>query len=87
MKKHYYVYMKWGVEADELENCTSHDPEFVGETWAVSEAQAINNVRHRAYGDVSQYLPIDVRGHYAVVWDWFAVEAEKTRLPMVPCRT
>lgn len=46
--------------------------EFAGETWAVSEKQAINNVRHREFGDVSQYLPIYDSAYYVAEYEWKA---------------
>jgi hypothetical protein len=45
-----------------------------GQTFAVSEAQAINNVRHRNYGDygTSQYKPIATSGHWENGLEWKA---------------
>lgn len=38
--------------------------DYVGDTWAVSEKQAINNVRHREHGDYRSQLD----------WYWKAEE-------------
>ena len=47
-----------------------------GETWAVSEAQAINNVRCRLFGfKSSQYKPFAYSGSYEEGYDWKAVVA------------
>ena len=57
--------------------CTASESDyrFAGETWAVSEKQAINNVRHRLYGDISQYLPHYDNGYYVEQLEWKAVVA------------
>ena len=44
----------------------------MGETWAVSEAQAINNVRYRTAGNTSQYLPYITSGHWEKGIEWEA---------------
>lgn len=51
--------------------------ENIGETWAVSEKQAVNNVRHRTMGDryASQYLPTVECGHYIAGYQYMAVRA------------
>ena len=45
---------------------------IMGETWAVSEAQAINNVRYRTVGSTSQYLPYITSGHWEKRIEWEA---------------
>ena len=56
-KKHYEVYRRikyqfGGYDGySELITDAFNEYEFIGSTWAVSEAQAINNVRHRIFGD------------------------------------
>ena len=41
------------------------------QTYAVSDKQAINNVRHRFLGDMySQYKPVDISGHYDVWYEY-----------------
>ena len=47
----------------------------IGETVAVSESKAINNVRYRT-GQSSQHLPIHTGGHYETWIEWAAVEVE-----------
>lgn len=58
-------------------------PEYVDEsdegtyeTFAVSEEQAVNNVRHRLFGDcgTSQYKPVSVSGYEDVWLDYEARE-------------
>ena len=74
----YEVYCRKRINAEEPENCVVYDWEYVGATAAVSEAQAINNVRYKRLGNngTSQYLPISVSGHYDVWLDWKAVPKE-----------
>ena len=56
---------KYRVMAQEYFHSEDHNREneweCVGETYAVSEKQAINNVRHRMYGDygMSQNKPLN----------------------------
>lgn len=71
-KKKYSVYATPYLEAEELENCVQYPREFMGETWAVSEAQAINNVRYRTVGNTSQYLPYITSGHWEKGIEWEA---------------
>lgn len=54
---------------------------FEGKTFAVSEKQAINNVRHRKYGDYgsSQYKPIATSGHWENGLEWSAVREAKCK--------
>ena len=71
-KRHYSVYYRL-ITYNEITNEESvSDFHFAGETWAVSEKQAINNVRHRNYGDISQYLPIYSSGSYEARYEWKA---------------
>lgn len=44
----------------------------IGTTRAVSEKQAINNVRYRAMGTESQYLPTYISGHMESGLEWKA---------------
>ena len=71
-KQKYIVYCReiWYFESTDQE--TVGDWYRVGETLAVSGKQAINNVRHRIVGDVSQYLPVEAEGHYEHDWEWHA---------------
>ena len=45
---------------------------FAGETWAVSEAKAISNVRYRTRGKESMMMPLSVSNSGAVFRDWMA---------------
>lgn len=71
-KRKYKVFYQRRMDSELPENCTIHDKVFAGETFAVSEAQAINNVRHRVIGDISQYLPLVSDGRYELFYDWSA---------------
>lgn len=71
-KKRWRVSRQYYLDAEEPENCIRGPWEVVGETWAVSEAKAINNVRFRTCGNVSQYLPRNVSGHWENGYDWKA---------------
>ena len=70
------VYRTYYMRSEDIEDSFENEPELVGETWAVSEAQAINNVRHRTMGDygTSQYKPLAVSGHWDCGYDWSAVQ-------------
>lgn len=70
-KKHYEVYaadvMYIGTQFSELLNDGNFNSySLMGETWAVSEDKAINNVKYRKFGKkCSQYD-----------WPWKAVEVD-----------
>ena len=72
LKLKYAVYRQFILEAEEPENGVEHDKEFMGYTYAVSEKQAINNIKHRMMGNVSQYKPLAVSGHWAYWCKWTA---------------
>ena len=72
-KKKYKVYARRVVEI-EGEEPVEYEWLFVGDTFAVSEAKAINNVRFRC-SMPSQYKPIQTSCHYDVWVEWKA-EAE-----------
>ena len=74
----YEVYIRRRIEAEDQENNVLHAWEYAGSTAAVSEKQAINNVRHNRFGDygTSQYLPVSTSGHYEVWIDWKAIPKE-----------
>lgn len=83
-KKKYQVYSSYSFMSEFYEDC--HQDEWIheGETWAVSAKQAINNVRHRNYGDKhSQYGAWDVGtyGDYATALTWIAIESD---VPLYP---
>ncbi len=71
-KQKYAIYRQFFLEAEEPENCVDHEKEFMGYTWAASEKQAINNIKHRMMGNVSQYKPLAVSGHWAYYCKWTA---------------
>lgn len=72
-KRKYKVFSQYYFESEDHSRTDTW--KFVSETWAVSEAQAINNVRHRTMGDygTSQYKPIAVGGHWENGLNWKAV--------------
>ena len=72
-KRHFDVYARKAMDADEEENCFVTDWELVGSTDAVSEKQAINNVRYRTIGNHSQYMPVVLECHYAEWLEWKAI--------------
>lgn len=76
LAKMWRVYSQYYLLADEPEDSFEDDWVFEGETFAVSEAQAINNVRHRNYGDygASQYKPVCRSGHWENGLRWKAEE-------------
>lgn len=73
-KVRYRVYRQYFLEAEEIENSFEGEYKYVGSTSAVSEAQAINNVRHRLMGDygTSQYKPLATSGHWENGYNWKA---------------
>lgn len=74
IKRRFRVFRRYYLVTEDIENNITDEWVFVGETWAASEKQAINNVRHRTMGDVSQYLPVAVSGHRENGYDWKAEE-------------
>lgn len=75
-KKKYVVDIYRGQICDEEENnfrtyCCSL------ETYAISEAKAINNVRYRFAGLYSQYLPYEVGCHWSA-WFWYKAKEVET---------
>ena len=75
-KKKYKVYSRYWFESEDVEDSRTDDWEFMGETYAVSEDKAINNVRFRTVGNISQYKPAAVGGHWENGLDWKAEEVE-----------
>jgi hypothetical protein len=71
-KQRYNVYYRLRTYNEITNEEFISDFAFAGETWAVSERQAINNFRHREYGDFSQHLPIYTSGHYDAAYEWKA---------------
>lgn len=68
------VYSRYYLHTEDPEDGFERDWTFEGDTWAVSEKQAVNNVRHRNLGDISQYKPIAVGGHWDNGLEWKAVK-------------
>lgn len=66
-KRKYLVYAKYYLESEFPEDSFEEDWKLVGETFAVSEKQAINNVRFKLFGNycASQYKPTYSGGHYS----------------------
>ena len=77
-KRKYIVYATCHIDTDEPEKKVVHERVAVGETIAISEAQAINNVRYRVMGNVSQYLAIETSGHWDSYIEWEAEECTTT---------
>lgn len=79
IKLKYKVYrQRWSMSDDEDESTYSADGwEDIGTTYAVSEKQAVNNVRHRTLGDYysSQYLPTQEYGHSIAGYHYKAIRA------------
>lgn len=79
IKLKYRVYRKrWGMSNDEDPGSLSEGTwEDIGTTYAVSEKQAVNNVRHRTMGDrySSQYLPTMELGHSVSGYHYKAIRA------------
>lgn len=71
-KRHYAVYFR-ELFYDEITNQeTKLQWRLAGNTYAVSEAQAINNVRHRCFGNISQYKPVSEYGSSMIELEWKA---------------
>lgn len=71
-KQRYSVYVKRELYDDDGIKTVEYDWTPAGETVAVSEAQAINNVRHRVIGRRSQYGPYEVGPRWSVWLRWSA---------------
>lgn len=69
----YQVYRKYYLDAEDIENSFEEDWKFAGSTYAVSEKQAINNVRNRIMGNISQYKPVAFGGKWENGYYWKAV--------------
>ena len=75
-KQKYKVFRKYYLSAEEKINDMEGRWEYVGDTVAVSSAKAINNVRYRTIGNISQYKPAATSGHYESGYEWKAVPEE-----------
>lgn len=67
-KSKYAVYCRHYYE-DEVCKVQRTEWKYAGDTYAVSEAKAINNVRHRVYGDV---VLESIGGNYEAGIEWKA---------------
>ena len=63
MKKKYVIDVYKKLDCEDIENEMEY---FVSteETYAISEKQAINNIRFRLIGNNSQYKPLEISGHW-----------------------
>lgn len=75
MKKRYKVYTQYYMDAEDPSDSIEGEWKFAGETYAASEAQAVNNVKFRLMGPKSQYKPLATSGHWENGINWKAVEA------------
>lgn len=71
VKRNFKVYARRVVTCEDADTVIYPWVEL-GETKAVSEEKAINNVRFKRYGNVSQHLPVSTSGHYELWMDWKA---------------
>lgn len=76
-KQKYKVFKKYYLSAEERTNDMEGNWEYVGDTVAVSSAKAINNVRYRTLGNISQYKPMITSCHYDSGYEWKAIPEEK----------
>lgn len=75
MKVKYYVFKRYYFYQEEPEEHYFHKEwEYVGKTFAVSEKQAVNNVRHRVNA-TSQHKPVNVSGHWENGFEWKASQS------------
>lgn len=67
-RRRYKVYSKEYFLSEDHKR--SDEWKYIGETTAVSEKQAINNIRYRIYGNISQYKPIAVSSNWqnGLIW-------------------
>lgn len=72
------VYIQRQVICEDPEDNVIHPWVFAGRTFAVSETKAINNVRYRVAGNISQYKPVETSGHYDVYVEWKAEKEIRT---------
>lgn len=70
VKKKYIIDIYKRVDCETPENDCKYFMQSE-ETYAVSDKQAINNVRCRTQGKLSsQYKPVDISGHYDVWYEY-----------------
>ena len=68
------VYRTYYLDAEEPEDCIRGRREYVGSTYAGSEAEAIRNVSFRKNGAVSPYAPVVTAGNWDDGYVWEAEE-------------
>ena len=78
IKTTYDVYVRRHVVCENPEDDVVYPWQYIGMTKAVSAAQAINNVRFRKMGNISQYLPVHESSRFEVLMDWKAVSEDGT---------
>lgn len=71
MKRYYKVYARYWFSSEDVEDSYCDEYQHMGDTFAESEAKAINNVRYRL-GYSSQNKPCAVGGKWANGLDWKA---------------
>ena len=74
MRKKYRVYLKQYFYDKVVEKNTGESTKFLGETYAVSEAQAINNVRYRVYGESNPEGDREIDYACGGIWTEFKAE-------------
>lgn len=70
-KQRWAVYSRHYLLTEDTMDRVEHEWTLQGETWAVSERKAINNVRYRN-GYSSQYKPDAMGGHWMRLTQWRA---------------
>ena len=75
----YRVYCNYCMTAEEQEDCFEEGWQLAGETYAVSEAKAINNVRYNMIGCISQYKPLANSAHWETWYKWKAIPVEERK--------
>lgn len=73
MKRKYWVYARDYFITEDPEDCRKGEWCWQGSTIAVSEKQAINNVKFRRMGRKSQYKPMATSGHWENGLEWKAI--------------
>ena len=71
-RKKYKVYRKYYMNTENINNNIQGIWEYVGTTYAVSPAQAINNVKYRIMGKISQNQPLEIGGNWERGYEWKA---------------
>ena len=69
-KNRYLVFAQYTIISDNPKECFEGPWQYMGETYAVSEAKAINNIRFSKYGKTSSKkdLPVGKTTHAVLNW-------------------